>query len=221
MATPIHNKTVAIAALFQVAFQIKNIARSGSVLSNAIAPLMRAIVITDPDTVADIYKDQDVKPGLNHMLACFLPKEALNAKNAEALKIVYDIIDLSIAIRKQGTINERLSNEIDTLRRDVLNKYPNYENSEPSIIMDYDIIQMYAKLYVKLISPNFPVLKISGDVEYLSRLEFQAIIRALLLAGIRAYTLFEQLGGSRTFLLLKHKEMISCAQGILDELKNN
>ena len=58
---------------------------------------------------------------------------------------------------------------------------------------------MFADLYSSIISPNFPKLIIFGEEEYLQRIDNQELIRALLLAAIRAIVLWRQVGGRRRF----------------------
>lgn len=215
MANITYSETISLAALFQSAAQIQRIARFGAIDEQAIAPLMRALVITDPDLIEDIYAPKKLLPGLNQLLTSLYPKEATQPKNAELIKIAFNIISLESNLEKQEPILNQLDREVDILREDVLKIHPNYEIADTPILLDYEVIKLYSKIYSNLISPNFPKLIIYGEQSYLSRTEFQEMIRALLLSGIRASLLWHQIGGKRYSLMFRYKEIIDCARQII------
>ena len=217
MASDIYSETIALAALFQSAAQIQRVARFGAVDEHAIAPLMRALVITSPNTIEDVYAPKRVIPGLNQLLTSLYPNEATQPKNAELIKIAFSIINLEANLEKQSMVFAQLDKEVDKLRADVLLLHPDYEDAADNVLVDYDIIKMYSKIYSNLISPNFPKLIIYGEESYLRRTEFQEMIRALLLAGIRASLLWHQVGGKRYSLMFRYKDIIERARQIISQ----
>lgn len=217
MANNIYSETLALAALFQSAAQIQRVARSGSVDEHTIAPLMRALVITDPDAIEDIYDPKRLESGLNQLLTSLYPKEAAQPKNAELIKIAFSILGLVSNLEKQDMIYSQLDREVDSLRSNVLLMHPDYETEEDNILMDYDVIKLYSGIYSNLISPNFPKLIIYGEEHYLRRTELQEMIRALLLSGIRASILWHQVGGKRYSLMFRYKDIIECARNVLNK----
>ena len=215
MASNNYSETIALGALFQSATQIQRVARSGAVDEHAIAPLMRALVITTPQTIEDIYAPKRLLPGLNQLLTSLIPKEAATPKNAELIKIAFSMINLESNLEQQPMVFDQLDKEIDRLRADVLRLHPDYEDAADNIVLDYDVIRMYSRIYSNLISPNFPKLIIYGEEAYLRRPEFQEMIRALLLAGIRAALLWHQVGGKRYSMMFRYKDMIECERRII------
>ncbi len=217
MANNIYSETLALAALFQSAAQIQRVARTGSVDEHTIAPLMRALVITEPDAIEDIYNPKRLESGLNQLLTSLYPKEAAQPKNAELIKIAFSILGLVSNLEKQDMIYSQLDREVDSLRSNVLLMHPDYETEEDNILMDYDVIKLYSGIYSNLISPNFPKLIIYGEEHYLRRTELQEMIRALLLSGIRASILWHQVGGKRYSLMFRYKDIIECARNVLNK----
>ncbi|MCK0526630.1 DUF489 family protein [Anaerobiospirillum sp. NML120449] len=217
MANNIYSETLALAALFQSAAQIQRVARTGSVDEHTIAPLMRALVITEPDAIEDIYDPKRLESGLNQLLTSLYPKEAAQPKNAELIKIAFSILGLVSNLEKQDMIYSQLDREVDSLRSNVLLMHPDYETEEDNILMDYDVIKLYSGIYSNLISPNFPKLIIYGEEHYLRRTELQEMIRALLLSGIRASILWHQVGGKRYSLMFRYKDIIECARNVLNK----
>lgn len=216
MASDIFCETIALAALFQSALQIHSIARLGTVDEHAIAPLMRALIITNPEEVSDIYNPQRLLPGLNNLPLIFGQAEKVNDERAEMVQIAYRIMALEGSLTKQQAVLAQLDRKVDQLRDDVLRIHSNYETAPDNIVLDYEIIKMYSKIYSDIISPNFPKLIIYGEEQFLRRVEFQEMIRALLLSGIRACLLWYQVGGRRYSLLFKQKELAACATNIIN-----
>lgn len=217
MASVTYFETIALAALFQSAAQIQRIARLGTVDEKAIAPLMRALVITNPQTIDEIYDPKKVLPGLNQLLTSLYPKEATQPKNAELIKVGFSIMGLASSLEKQDPVLKQLDHEVDVLRENVLTLHPDYESASESILMDYDVIKLYSKIYSSLISPNFPKLIIYGEESFLRRPELQEMIRALLLSGIRASILWNQVGGKRYTLMFRYKDIIECAREVISK----
>ena len=215
MASDSFCETIALAALFQSAAQIQRVARFGDVQENEIAPLMRALIITNPHKIEDIYDPKRLSGGLNQLLTSLYPKEAAQPKNAELIKIAFSIINLEGNLEKQNMVFNQLDQEVDQLREQVLSLHPDYETSENQVLLDYEVIKLYSKIYSNLISPNFPKLIMYGEEVHLRRTEFQEMIRALLLSGIRASLLWHQMGGKRYSLMFRYKDILECARAIL------
>lgn len=221
MASDYYSETIALAALFQTAAQIQRIARFGSIDEHSIAPLMRALVITSPNVIEDIYTPKRLTVGLNQLVTSLYPKEAVQPQTAELIKVAFSIINLESSIEGQSKVMTLLDREVDKLRTDVLTIHPNYEDAADNVLVDYDIIKMYSKLYSTLISTNFPKLVIYGEEAHLRRSEFQEMIRALLLAGVRASMLWHQVGGKRYSLMFRCKEIIENARQILAKIQQS
>lgn len=215
MASDIFCETVALAALFQSAAQIQKIARFGTVDEHAIAPLMRALIITDPEEVTDVYATNRLTYGLNQIATSLMPKDINNQSQTEMVKIAYNIMTLESSLSKNSTISKQLEHQIDDLRKEVLSMHADYESASDNILLDYDVIKLYSKIYSDLISVNFPKLIIYGEEQFLRRTELQEMIRALLLSGIRASVLWYQVGGRRYSLMFKNKDITECARNIL------
>lgn len=217
MANDIFSETIALAAIFQSAAQIQRVARKGEVDEAAIAPLMRAIVVTNPNTIEDIYEPKNLIPGLTQIMTSISPNDHDSPSNAELVKMAFSIVGLESNLDRQSTVSRDLSNEVDRLRDNVLLLHTDYLDADNRILLDYDIIKMYSNVYSTLISPNFPKLIVYGEEEYLRRTEFQEMIRALILSGIRASILWRQVGGKRYSLMFKYKDIMGCANKLIRE----
>lgn len=209
----IKGETIALAALFQACTQIIRIAKTGFVDPFACAALFRGLIITNPQTVEDIYRPVDLKLGLKVLSASMSSSGSdKSADIIEVSKLAFRIIGLTVTIEKNDLVFRRLGAQIDELRGKMLNRYPEFEAGDPNQILDPDNIKDFSDIYQGLISSNFPAVMIYGEEEHLTNDSNQQTIRALLLTGVRSVVLWRQLGGRRRFLLFRRRAIAMCAR---------
>lgn len=213
----IRSETIALGALFQACNQIQKIARTGYADPHACAAIIRALIITNANTIDDIYQSSKLVVGFKQLLSSFTPINTdKNPGTIEVTKTAFKLIALEQSIEKNAQVFNTLGQNIDRLRENTLRDYPDYEQGNPDIVLNEHSIADYAKLYQSLISPNFPKLIIYGEEQYLRRSENQEQIRALLLAAIRAIVLWRQVGGKRRFFIFRRKGIIAQARSFLN-----
>ncbi len=79
-----------------------------------------------------------------------------------------------------------------------------------------NVIAGLADIYQKTVSTLTPKIMISGEPGILNNPDNANLIRALLLAGIRATVLWRQAGGSRWRLLFQRTALVAEARRMLD-----
>src|SRR5699024_11125948 len=77
-----------------------------------------------------------------------------------------------------------------------------------------------AGIYSTVISPLGPRIRVTGRMEILQNPYIQAKIRTLLLAGIRAGILWQQVGGSRWQFMLARKKLYQASSELLTHIAN-
>lgn len=209
----IKGETIALAALFQCCAQISRVANTGYMDEHAAAAVVRGLLVTNPQSVEDIYSPGRLMTGFKQLVDSF--DRTMGNKTSETIAITQNalkIIALEINISRNSAIFNRMGSEIDRLYANILAKEPDYLEASPEIILDNNYLKDFSNLYQSLISPNFPKLIIYGEEQYLSNPVNQDRIRALLLSGIRAVVLWRQLGGRRRFLFFRRKAIVECAR---------
>lgn len=209
-------ETRALAALYQCCAQITRVANTGFWDENAAAAVIRAVGITDPKTVNDIYTADSLKVGFGLTAKIFSGSSAFKREQdplelLETMSLGNKIMGLSAALTSRDKVYNELSRLIDTFHDRMVAENPGFFNGEKPAVLRYDVIKECATIYQSLISPNFPRLMIPGVPACLSVNENQDKIRALLLAAIRAYVLWEQLGYSRLLLWFHRGRIARCA----------
>lgn len=207
----IRSESIALAALFQCCTQINRIAHTGYCDEQAVSTVFRALLVTDPNTIDDIYKISELKTGFRELIEGFSAEGITDNSANELVKLAMQVISLTDRIVRNTSLYNRLSNEIDKLKDQIEKACPNFLEGKTSVVLSKENVEKFAQLYQSLISPNFSKLLIFGEERFLSSTENQNRIRALLLAGIRAVVLWNQVGGKKLYLMFRRKEIVSFA----------
>jgi high frequency lysogenization protein len=88
---------------------------------------------------------------------------------------------------------------------------------------DYNtaVIAALAELYQQTISTLAPRIMVRGEPVVLASPDSQQMIRALLLAGMRAAVLWRQCGGNRMRLIFGRKSLLACSRELLLEARQH
>lgn len=207
----IRSESIALAALFQCCTQINRIAHTGYCDEQAVSTVFRALLVTDPNTIDDIYKISELKTGFRGLIEGFSAEGITDNSANELVKLAMQVISLTDRIVRNTSLYNRLSNEIDKLKDQIEKACPDFLEGKTSVVLSKENVEKFAQLYQSLISPNFSKLLIFGEERFLSSTENQNRIRALLLAGIRAVVLWNQVGGKKLYLMFRRKEIVSFA----------
>lgn len=209
----IKGESIALAALFQCCAQIARVANTGFWDEHAASAVIRGLLVTNPQTVEDIYAPGRLMTGFKQLVESF--DRTMVNKTSDTIAITQNalkLIALEVSISRNSEIFNRMGSEIDRLASNILASKPDYLESSPEIILDSAYLRDFSSLYQSLISPNFQKLIIYGEEQYLRDTANQDKIRALLLSGIRAVVLWRQLGGRRRFLFFRRKAIVECAR---------
>ncbi len=77
------------------------------------------------------------------------------------------------------------------------------------------MVKALAEIYTSTVSTLTPRIMVQGEPGILQATESRDMIRALLLAGMRAAVLWRQCGGSRIRLIFKRKAMLAHTNALL------
>lgn len=197
----LHGQTLALAGLYQAARLVQQTAHGRIRDAAATRASIGSIFMTSPASVDDVY---DGTAGLVTGLA--LLREQLGNGNAgrdpELTGYVITVMHLERKLSRQPALLEMIARGIDALRND------GTYGPEPTP----DIIAALAEIYTDTISTLTPRIMVQGEPAILNSPESRDMIRALLLAGMRAAVLWRQCGGGRIRLLFGRKALLQHAQ---------
>ncbi|MGN0901875.1 MAG: lysogenization protein HflD [Succinivibrio sp.] len=208
----IRSETMALAALFQSCTQIQRLASTGYYDENAVAALIRANMVTKPDTIDDIYDIKKLRVGFSILCDCFGRSNSnREIGNIEVTRLAFKIMLLTSNLERSKRLYARLSDEIDALHDSILTACPDFLDGRPEVVNTQENLSLMGTLYHSIISPNFSKLLIYGEESVLRVPENQVKIRALLLSAVRAVILWRQVGGRRRFLMFRRKAIVRFA----------
>ncbi len=200
----LHGQTLALAGMYQAASLVQQTARGQTRDPQATAASLGSIFMTSPAHVDDVYRDVNgIRPGLS-VLSQQLGTDN-SARDLELTGYVITLLHLERKLSGARHLLDNIASGLDAIRGD----------SEYGPEMTADVVSALAGIYASTVSTLTPRIMVQGEPGILQATESRDMIRALLLAGMRAAVLWRQCGGSRIRLLFKRKAMLAHTNALL------
>lgn len=197
-------RTLALAALFQAAQLVQHVARRGQAANSDVETSLGSLFHIDADSTESIFGSTSaLTTGLRALLARL--GAGGNPEELEVTRYVVALLHLERKLARQPTMLDTLRIGIERIRNQ-LNYFP---------VTHGNIVAALGELYQATISTLQPRVMVQGEPTYLADKGRASLIRALLLAGIRAAVLWRQLGGSRWQLFIGRRRILDTAQRLL------
>lgn len=202
------DRTLALAALFQAAQLVQHVARRGRADESDIRTCIDSLFKIDAPSTAAIFATAEGGSGLTTGLKALLARLGAGGA-AEELEITRYVVSLLHLERKLARDSALLS----TLRAGIerIAGQADYFGSSTHA----NVIAALGELYQQTVSTLQPRIMVQGEPTFLADAARAGLIRALLLAGMRAAVLWHQLGGSRWQLLLGRRRILDTARHLL------
>lgn len=200
------DRTLALAALFQAAVLVQQVARRGQATPSDQDTSLGSLFKIDADSTIAIF---DGSLGLTTGLRTLKARlgSGGSAEELEVTRYAIALMHLERKLVKHPTMLETLSKGIERIKSQAAYFSPTHEN----------VIAALGELYQGTISTLQPRVMVQGEPTFLADSSRASNIRALLLAGIRAAVLWRQLGGSRIQLFLGRRKILDTAQQLLEQ----
>lgn len=199
-------QAIALAAMFQAASLVDQIANRGMVAQNSLETSVYSLFITNPKSTEDIFGGvHDLPFNLSMGLKALndVVEKKKDTKGNNITNYVLSMIMLEQKLSKNNDMLNTMGKRIDEIKEKARYFNPEDENplENPSSFTHSNVIANVASLYQDTISSFSFRIQVGGDPRHLQNAENAARIRVLLLAGIRAAMLWRQVGGKRWHLL--------------------
>ncbi len=202
------DRCIALAALFQATHLVARIARYGSADPSATEASIFSLFQIDADSTETVFGGvQGVAVGL-HRLQAHLSGAARD--DMETSRYVVALLYLERKLMKQNAMIEKIKSGIELATRR-LEHFP---------MLHENILAQLADIYAETISTLQPRIMVQGEPLHLQNRDNINLIRALLLAGIRAALLWRQCGGTRWQLLLGRRRIAATVEELLREAES-
>jgi len=187
-------QTLALASIFQTTALVHQLASTGQCDSHSNKASLNSIV-SQSDDVDEIFSSpEDLRVGFES-LKTLLEEKPISMQNIMLYSTT--LINLEKKLMKKPQLLTQISAEIDHIKKqDFFDIH--HSNS----------IARLAELYKNTLGSLNPTIMVRGEQIYLTNRHTANHIRALLLAGIRAVSLWKSQGGKTWHLLLNKKKTL-------------
>ena len=187
-------QTLALASIFQTTALVHQLASTGQCDSHSNKASLNSIV-SQCDDIDEIFTSpEDLQVGFES-LKTLLEKKPISMQNIMLYSTA--LINLEKKLMKKPQLLTQISAEIDHIKKqDFFDIH--HSNS----------IARLAELYKNTLGSLNPTIMVRGEQIYLTNRHTANHIRALLLAGIRAVSLWKSQGGKTWHLLLNKKKTL-------------
>ncbi len=202
-----YNRALALAAIFQTASLVKDLAWRGQCDDHEFEIMIGSLFAFDVDTPSEIFRGEaNLRNGLERIEIQL--KSGGKPPDMEITRYAIGLIFLERKLQARPDMLSALGDGLKAAERQV--EYFNLTHDS--------VVARLAEVYQETISPLGPRIIVQGEQTHLSNPNVAARIRAALLAGIRTAVLWRQAGGSRWKLLFGRNRLIQEARDLLHRL---
>ena len=199
----LEQQVIALAGVAQAARLVDQISRTGSYPVEFLEPSIHSLFVFDPESIQDIFGGvPGVKLGLHNLSSILADKNA--QENHEIVRYLFSMIYLerkfAADTEMMAVVHTRL--EHTSFRAEHFSSNVN------------ELCHSISGIYQDTLSQQRFRIKVSGSAEHLQNPKNADIIRALLLAGVRAAFVWRQLGGHRWRLLMQRRKLLKASQNL-------
>jgi high frequency lysogenization protein len=206
-ANPRH-LAIALAGLFQAVKLVQQTATGRYRDSAALNACLAGLFNTDPASVDTVFGGlAGIQSGLETTLDQITSQRS--RRDLELTRYAITVLYLARKLAGKPPMLERIRAAIDNVRA----------QAESQGMEQPDVVAALADAYKQTVSTLRPQVLVNGNPGILGNPDNQNLIRALLLAGIRAAVLWRQCGGRRLTLLLRRKALQEALESLLNEVR--
>ncbi len=209
MANDLTGQTIALAAMFQFAGGVGQLAKTGHIKSEEFEVAVKSLFNQNPADALDVYGGLiNLEEGLSFLIANLSrsPK-----RNGDCIRYVMGILHLQKQLTKNQAMLEVIANRLDKSRLQLEHFEPTHEN----------VIAGLADIYTDTISTFSFRIQVMGEYQYLQQTRIANQIRTLLFAGVRSAVLWRQFGGNRLKAIYQRTSILATAKSLQKELQQS
>jgi high frequency lysogenization protein len=201
--TNLEQQAIALAGIAQAARLVDQVSKTGSYPLEFLEPSIKSVFVFEPDSAEDIFGGiAGVKLGLHNLSSLLADKNA--RENHDLVRYVFSMIYLE----RKFVANPDMMAVVRSRLEHTSFRAEHFSNNVS------ELCHSISGIYQDTLSHEKFRIKVTGSAQHLQNTQNADIIRALLLAGIRAAFLWRQLGGHRWRLLLQRKKLLQASQNL-------
>ncbi|WP_086931363.1 high frequency lysogenization protein HflD [Agarilytica rhodophyticola] len=202
------NIAIALAGAAQAINLVEQLAKTGYLRSEEFEIAVDSLFEQNPENTESVFGSvQQLRLGLQILLS--LLESHRDPKNADALRYMLGVIHIQKRLAKRNDVMNIIGSRLQKAQYQVQHFGKTHEN----------VVSNIADIYTDTISKFQYRIQVTGEYSYLQQPRLAAQVRVLLLAAIRAITLWRQIGGSRWQLLFYRNKIIEECKILVEETR--
>lgn len=197
--TPIQEQLIALGAVFEAAFLVDKIAKSGQISEAPLGCMLGSLLVRDPQNTLEVYggDDLNLRDGYRALVSAL--ERDPSTLQRDPLRYALALLGLERKLAKRDDMLQIMGSRLDQIQQQVQHFGLVHDN----------VIAACGGLYQDTLSTFSQRIQVQGDMRHLQQPSNAAKIRALLLTGIRAARLWRQLGGHRWQLVFSRGKLLN------------
>ena len=197
--TPIQEQLIALGAVFEAAFLVDKIAKSGQISEAPLGCMLGSLLVRDPQNTLEVYggDDLNLRDGYRALVSAL--ERDPSTLQRDSLRYALALLGLERKLAKRDDMLQIMGSRLDQIQQQVQHFGLVHDN----------VIAACGGLYQDTLSTFSQRIQVQGDMRHLQQPSNAAKIRALLLTGIRAARLWRQLGGHRWQLVFSRRKLLN------------
>lgn len=197
--SPTQEQLIALGAVFEAAFLVDKIAKSGQVSEAPLGCMLGSLLVRDPQNTLEVYggDDLNLRDGYRALVSAL--ERDPSTLQRDSLRYALALLGLERKLAKRDDMLQIMGSRLDQIQQQVQHFGLVHDN----------VIAACGGLYQDTLSTFSQRIQVQGDMRHLQQPSNAAKIRALLLTGIRAARLWRQLGGHRWQLVFSRGKLLN------------
>ena len=210
MNSEIRDRSIALAGMYQAVKLVQQTAQGERRDADATRASISSILNTDPESAIAVYGDSRALISGLDLVTSQLANDS-KRRDLALTGYVITLMHLERKLTRQPDLMQKLARGIDRVKEEI----------KQADVLDPGIIAALAEVYKDTVSTLQPRIMVQGEESVLRNSDSKNMIRALLLAGMRAAVLWRQRGGNRIRLILQRKQLLDCCAELYAEARRS
>jgi high frequency lysogenization protein len=210
MNSEIRDRSIALAGMYQAVKLVQQTAQGEWRDAAATRVSIGSILNTDPESAIAVYGDSRALISGLELVTSQLANDS-KRRDLALTGYVITLMHLERKLTRQSGLMQKLAQGIDRVKGQI----------KQTDELDPGIIAALAEVYKDTVSTLQPRIMVQGEEGVLRNTDSKNMIRALLLAGMRAAVLWRQRGGNRIRLIFQRRQILDCCVELLAEARRS
>lgn len=204
------DQALALAGIFQSAVLVERLAKTGTAPPEQLETSVYSLFQLNPERAEDVFGGADkLLPGLQ--VSRQLLQSRQHPEYTDCLRYALSILYLQRQLSKKNDLLAIIGSRLEKARVQAEHFTPTHEN----------VFSNLAGIYGDTLSTFRFRIQVLGDFNYLQQQRIANQIRTMLFAGVRAATLWRQLGGRRLHLLFQRKKLLAATDELIARIESS